>query len=287
MATILFCNIPEPNHVFPMVPFMKEFYSRGHRILFSTGQQETVVTDENVVNIAARFSENGPEPNPYGEEFETLYEGILQKAKSNITGYRSILDQEAPDYVLVGGLDFGAAIASEQQGVGWSVLGINPGMLEPDGGIPYTGRGIASPGLRTRVIRYFHHWGLKKWDKAVNSLRKAGGLAPLDQAFTRQMLQGEEYLALGILSMELGTPRFPNQVEFIGPVRWGPELTPKKPEWFDTLIAPVVVVLLKYIPAPDNHILIKRLIDGLGEENCSVIIESGGENLEVNRYPDN
>jgi len=287
MATILFCNIPEPNHAFPMMPFVQEFRKRGHRVIFSTGQQGVTVSEDTFETVVGRISGSGTVLSPYQEEFDTLYEQILQRATSTIEGYHSILRQESPDFVMVGSLDVGAAIASEQLRVRWAVMGINPGMLEPEGGAPYTGRGIDSTGLKTRVIRYFHHQALKKWDNAVNELRNAHGLSSLRGAFTRQMLQGGQYLALGIPSMEIGSPRFPDQVEFVGPVVWGPERTTQKPDWFGRLPAPVVVVLLRYVPAPDNHILVKRLIDGLGDENCSVLIECGDENLGLENYPDN
>jgi len=224
---------------------------------------------------------------PYQEEFEDLYVHLVQIAPMIAEQYLEIFQTQRPDHIIVGGLDYGAAIAAEASRIRWSAFGTNPGMLEPNGGLPYTGRGLTSKSLKSKVAGYFHRRMMSSFAKPLNDLRESLGLSSLDNPLSQQILQASNYFALTLNSLEPGSPNFDDKVKFVGPIIWQPsepeeERLPKK-----DFTPPVIVVRVSQIKAPDNHVVINRLIDGLSEKNCTVIIESRGEDYEISDLPQN
>jgi len=286
MAHFLFANIPEKNHLYPMVPVMLQLSKDGHNVSCAchslmleklpAGLQKISVDDYQPQQI-----------DPHQEEFEDLYDHLVETAPSIAERYLEIFRKQQPDNILVGSLDFGAAIAAEASGIPWSVIGTNPGMLEPEGGLPCTGRGLDSKSLKSKVAGYFHHRMLGSFAKPLNELRESYGLSALENPLSQQMLQASNYFALTLKSLEPGNPGFDAKVEFVGPIIWQPaepeeERLPKK-----DFTPPVIAVRVSQIEAPDNHVVISRLIEGLSEKNCTVLLETRGEDYEISDFPEN
>lgn len=286
MAHVLFQNVPEVNHIFPTVSIIEILQSRDHEVSFASdsGVLNHLPQDLNTVEIdlyrPALMS-------PYQEEFEDLYKILLDSAPSIAERSLELYREIEPDCIVVGSLDYGAAIAAESSGIPWLVTGVNPGMLEVPGSLPYTGRGLDSLSLKSKVAGFFHRRMLRDLNATLNDLRESLGLAALENAFARQMLQSEKYLALTLESLEPGEPKYPAKVEFIGSILWKESFENDQSVQKDHWQPPVIVALLSRISAPDNHVLVQRLIDGLAEKECTVIIESRGEDYGVDEFPEN
>ncbi|MCF7804288.1 MAG: glycosyltransferase [Candidatus Marinimicrobia bacterium] len=286
MAKIIFTNIPEPNHLFPIIPFGQEFVDRGHRVQLATGRQFRQLISQAGLDFAeiGVFEDFTVRNSPDG--FEDLYDSLINITKQYVEEYLSLFRETEPDLIVTGSLDYGAAIAAENFGAPWIVLANNPGMLEPEGSLPYTGRGISGAGIKTNIIRYFHRRFLARYSEPLNQIRKKQGLDQIENPFTTQMVRADEYLALAFQSMEPGEPAFPDVVDFAGPVCWRPDGDGSDWDWINGLQSPVVLVPLNEVDTPDNHVLVKRLVEGVGDTNLSVIIESEKEFQTIN-WPEN
>lgn len=286
MAHFLFANIPEKNHLYPMVPVMWQLVREEHQVSCATHTSHLEKLPSDIQRIAMD-DYSLQRIDPYQEEFEDLYAYLAETAPTIAERYLELFRKQQPDHVIIGSLDFGAAIAAEASGIPWSVAGTNPGMLEPDGGLPYTGRGLDSKSLKSKVAGYFHRRMLASLAKPLHELRESYGLPALKNPLSQQMLRASNYFALTLKSLEPGNPGFDETVEFVGPILWQPagseeERLPKK-----DFTPPVIVVRVSQIQAPDNHVVVSRLIEGLSEKNCTVILETGGEDYEVSELPAN
>ncbi len=277
MSHVIFCSISEPNHFLPLIPFAREFHNRGHQVEF----YRDTLSSRIKVDLKNRQEIDYPEmPSPYHDKFSSFYQQLLDAAASGIPEYKSLFQDAEPDLVVIGSLNYAAAIAAEAVNIPWVVLGTNPGFLEPKGSVPYTGRGMKSLGIFTRLFRYLHEKSLKKYNEQVNELRESEDLQLIDDAFLQQMLQTPIYIALTLKQLEPGEPKFPARVDFIGPVAFQ-TLHENQAEWLDNMLPPVLYVPLNNIPEDDNHIFVRRLAEGLGDKSCSVVIESRSQSWDI------
>ncbi len=286
MAHFLFANIPEKNHLYPMIPVMMKLLEGSHRVSVATHSSLLEQLPEKLHRIDVDgYSED--KVSPYQEEFEDLFSALVEMAPVMAERYLQIYRQENPDHIITGSLDFSAAIAAEASGIRWSVIGTNPGMLEVPGSLPYTGRGLDSKSLKSRVAGYFHKRMTTSFATPFNKARESLGLPSLENPLVRQMHQATQYFAVTMPELEPGTPEFSDSVHFAGPILWQPREFPEEQLSKRDLTPPVIVVQVSQIDAPDNHVVVRRLVDGLAEKNCTVIIETLGEDYEISEFPSN
>lgn len=279
MKKVLFCNIPESNHLIPMMWFMQEFNRYGDTGILATGDQMAEAISNSPVEFKSVNAYSSLTASPYGDDLDDFYSNLFQYGESALQEYTEIIEETTPDIILTGGMDYPAAVAAESSGKPWFVLSTVPGALEPESGLPFTGRGIAGAGIQTKVIRYFHRRRLRKYHSLLNGWRINLGLKSLENTFTTQMLQSTQYLALAVQSMEPAEPDFSDQVKFIGPVPRENTSDNSDEPWLNQLSSPVILIALQDFEAPDTHILVNRAIDALGNTEVSVIVEAPGSDL--------
>ena len=269
MAKINFCSIAEPNHLLPLLRFAESISSRGHDVNFY--RDATKIEGDLNSDLYKNYPDS---PSPYSDDFGDFYSDLLDNAEKNIPEYQTIMRDTEPDLNVISSMDYAAAVAAESLSQVWVVIGTNPGLLEPEGSVAYTGRGLKPLGIFNRVFNYLHNKSMNKFHGRVNQLRESVGLKPVEKAFYQQMLQTPSYIALTLQVMEPGTPKFPAQVDFVGPVKLKRKVNAHIDDWLESLLPPIIYVPLNHIPDSDNHVFVKRLADGLADKSCSVLLES-------------
>lgn len=281
MSKVNFYSIAEPNHLIPLLRFADNFSNRGHEVNFY--RDATKIEGDLNSDLYKIYPDS---PSPYSNDFGDFYSDLFDKSKKNVPEYQTIMRETEPDLNVISSMDYAAAISAESLNQVWVVIGTNPGLLEPEGAMPYTGRGLTSLGIFNKIFNYFHNKSMNKFHDKVNELRKSVGLKPLDNAFHQQMLRTPSYIALTLKVMEPGNPKFPGQVDFVGPVKINREENSDIDDWLESLLPPIIYVPLNYIPDQDNHVFVSRLADGLGEKSCSVLLESRNPNWNI-ELPEN
>jgi UDP:flavonoid glycosyltransferase YjiC (YdhE family) len=281
MAKVNFYSIAEPNHLIPLMRFAENFSNRGHDVNFYRGA--TKIEGDLNSELAQSYPDS---PSPYSEDFGDFYSDLLDNSEKNVLEYQSLMQETNPDLNVISSMDYAAAIAAESLNQVWVVIGTNPGLLEPEGSLPYTGRGLTSLGIFNKIFGYFHTKSMNKFHDRVNQLRESVGLKLVDNAFHQQMLQTPSYIALTLKVLEPGNPKFPGQVDFVGPVKIRREENANIDDWLESLLPPIIYVPLNHIPDADNHVFVSRLADGLGEKSCSVLLESRNPNWNID-LPEN
>jgi MGT family glycosyltransferase len=269
---------PARGHLYPIVPILLELRDRGHDVAVWTLSGEV----HRLRNLGIQAEPISPaigelQHNDFGTRspqtaLKRSVKVFAQRAALEIPEVERILEEEAPDKLLVDANTWGAAAVAERWGGPWASFLPYPAPL-PSADVPPFGPGL-KPGngafarLRNWILRPLLLGGLERTLlPPLNNARQTLGLSAVRDAHD---LLTRPPLTLYFTSTAFEYPRsdWPDSWCLIGPLNWEPDSVP--PPWLEQLEHPAVLVTTSS-EFQDDASLVQAALAGLADEPVEVI----------------
>lgn len=219
MSRVALVAGPDPGHLFPLLAIGDALVRRGHQVVVVTGEDRRLEV-EGGGHAFRRLPLEWPDDR-HADLGYRLWElgGRLAPATAEV------LDDIAPDVVVVDTLTQSGAMAAELAALPWIEV-IPHHLPDPDEAIPPVGLGRRPGG---GPLRRFDDRRLR----TLQSVSVAGGATHRDRVRRGLGLTGHGRpvlrLAASLPSLEYPRSRWPAHTHLVGPLGWEPPWTPLEP----------------------------------------------------------
>lgn len=300
MSTIYAFTTPARGHLYPLVPVLAEFASRGHRVKIWTLSSELAAVRAlglEAVSIDPAIEGlpiNDWEASSESEATDNFFLTLLERAPYEIAEVNRAIDAERPDLLITDINAWGAPAAAEASGVPWASFSPFFCWL-PARGVPVFGPGLKPmPGPAGR-LRDAAMWKLvhtilnRKYLDGLNEARAGAGAGPLG-SISEIWTRPPRLLYMTVPELDYPRAEWPASFRFVGPQGWEPPA--EAPAWLEELDQPLVLVTASTEYQRDDA-LISTALAALADQDVSVIATSAGNdpaqfsvpaNARIERY---
>lgn len=275
---ILAYTAPAKGHLYPAVPILLELQRRGHHVIVHTALSEVphlrdLGLEARHVDPAIDRIELKDYTGKNAVESITLgTRAMAQRGRIDGPEFRSAVERERPDALIVDVLAWGASAVAEVSGLPWAIIQHSPTAL-PATGVPPFGPGLRPMGgllgrVRDRVVAPLALGAIERGLlPSLNELRAELGAT---RVLNAEDLFSRAPLTLYLTSEQLDYPRahWPESFAFVGPLAWDPPTT--SPAWIDDLTRPVALVTTSSAFQDDGE-LVRIALAGLASEELDVV----------------
>ncbi|MFT4050124.1 MAG: glycosyltransferase [Solirubrobacterales bacterium] len=286
MSKILAYTSPALGHLYPLTPVLKELVAGGHEVILRTRADcvemmrgfdvDAAAVDQQIENLEL---DDWRASNP--RKALELSVGLLaERAQYESAELTPLIEETAPDFVLVDSNCFGALAAAEAWGGPWAAFCPFPLPLASRDAPPF-GPGLkpaAGPAgrLRDRMLRPLVARQLgKAMLPPINRVRAANKIEPLtdvDEIFRKPPL----VLSMTSEPFEYRRSDWPASIVMIGACAWEPPAT--APAWLDAIDKPIVLVTTSSEFQNDGR-LIETAFTALADEDVEVVATAPAEDI--------
>jgi MGT family glycosyltransferase len=306
LSHLLVCAVPNPGHVGPMLAAAQHLQSIGHRVTFytadtfcdkmkSTGVRFVAMPGK--ANYDYRCPIALPEHTKLSTTDETLQlliDHFAETIPDQHQGMQQILHETPVDLIVVDTMFFGAfpmLMGPKHNRPPVIGCGVNPIFLSSrDCGL-YSPPADTFEGRRQileeneTVTRTYQPIGDR-----MDALMRTYGLPPLPHYFLDSMyLLPDTFLQFTAEAFEFPRGDLPAKIHFIGPILPSRSVEFEEPGWWAELDGsrPVVLVTQGTLANQDLNELIQPALQGLKDDNVTVIVAAGRSDTHTLDLPAN
>lgn len=254
MSRFLFTVWPFAGHLYPQIAIAQALRARGHVCAFYTGPPGTqTVVDE------------GFECHPFKRiDQDHVHRTMLSKASGQsrvrelpslrlrlrrwlvdtipqqLADLQEIIATDPPDVIVTDPTMWSSVLVLHELGIPVAVSSFMPFCLIPGPQAPPFGLGLPAPRtmatrLLSRAVTTANDLFATDVRRAVNALRHAHGLPPIDEPVVEFMGRLPLYLIPSVREFDYNRQDLPASVHYVGPFLWNRPRSAGEPGWLDRI----------------------------------------------------
>ena len=306
MSHILVCAVPNPGHVGPMLAVAQHLQSVGHRVTFYTAATFRDKVESAGVRLVtmpgkANYDYRRPIASPEHKDLpakdqnlQLLITHFAETIPDQNQGIQQILHETPVDLILVDTMFCGIfpiLMGPKYNRPPVIGCGVNPILLSSRDCGPYSPPTDRTEG-RQQILeekQVFERTYQPIGDR-IDALMHSYGLPTLPHFFTDSMyLLPDTFLQFTAEALEFPRSDLPAKIRFIGPILPSPSIEFAEPYWWAELDGsrPVVLVTQGTLANHDFSELIQPALQGLKDDNVTVIVAAGKSDTHIPDIPGN